>query len=158
MVDRVFKQPDDTTRLLYYLKCDPDFQRAVNRFWQVFPRNAEGQLNRQDFVELATTVYTLLLPQFTFQHHRRMAEDTVTKLVLNGRCIYDSFIEFFVEVSYQTIENVDLRAAVAFVSLLFDRVLDVAVVDSTDPEAKVLVGCRTEVHLYLKEDVDKASL
>jgi hypothetical protein len=154
----VYKQPDDTIRLQYYLKNDPDFQRAVNRFWQVFPRNAEGQLNRQDFVELATTVYTLLLPHFTFQHHRRMAEDSVTRLVLNGRYLYDSFLEFFVEVSYHTIENIDLRSAIAFVGLLFDRVLDVAMVRSTEPDIKVPVGSRTEVHIYFKEDVDKVSL
>lgn len=76
-------------------------------------------------------MYTLLLPQFTFQHHRRMAEDSVARLVLNGRCIYDSFVEFFGEVCYQTIENVDVRSSIGFLGLLFDRVLDVSIVSSS---------------------------
>jgi hypothetical protein len=142
---------------MYYLKNDPDFQKAVNRFWQIFTKNSEGQLNRQDFVELATTVYTLLLPQFTFQHQRKIAEDIITRLVLNGRCLYDSFVEFFVEVCCQAIENVDLRAAVAFVGLLFTRVTDVQMVRCTD-QSVTHVDYQTEVHVYLKDDVDKASV
>lgn len=79
------------------------------------------------------------------------------KLVLNNKLIYDSFIEFFVQLCFETIENLDLRAACGWLAMLFDRVTDMEVV-SCEGGPVVQVPYHTEVHVYTKEEVEKVAV
>lgn len=92
MSDRVNREPDDETRLLYYIKSDPEFQKAVGKFWALFRKDQEGRFARSDFLQLATLVNTLLHPHFTFQQQKQIADEHITKLIVGGNHLHDAFI------------------------------------------------------------------
>lgn len=77
--------------------------------------------------------------------------------MLNSKYIYDSFLEFFTQLCFEVVENVELRSACGFLAMVFDRVTNMEVVSCVGDAAKE-VGYHTEVHVYTKEEVEKVTV
>lgn len=54
----------------------------------------------------------------------------MAKLITNGQYVYKAFLEIFLEICSQIVENIDLKSVLGFMDLLWQRIINESVVGS----------------------------